>query len=301
MLVLASFAACALVFADDDVVLTGTGFVVTTEDFDRYLTEQGITGARRDRTLAKEGAVQAVFENIYVVRAFAVKGENNPSIDQAEIDWKVADFRERLLMKTQLKLEVEAAVRDTDWDALAKEKYTANKGDYKSDEQVSAAHILIGLTDRTPDEAQARANEIVARLQAGENFQVLAQEYSDDESNAGKGGELGFFSRQSMVKPFEDTVFAMTEAGEISAPVETQFGYHIIRFNERSPEGQLSFEKVKARILPTLKISVRQKVSGDKFAAMRSGEVYAGLEVNRPLLDEYVRRYTTDAEANSKK
>jgi len=295
------FAACGLVLADDEVVLAGRGFVVTTEDFDRYLTEQDITGARRDRTLAKEGAVQAVFENLYMVRAFAIKGEKNPAIDQTEIDWKVTDFRERLLMKEQLKFEVEAAVRDTDWDALAKEKYTANKPDYMSDEQVSAAHILIGLTDRTSDEAKARADEVVARLQAGEDFEALAQQYSDDQNNAGKGGELGFFSQEGMVKPFADTAFALTEEGEISAPVETQYGYHIIRFNERRPQTQLSLEEVKARIVPSLKTSVRRTVYDDKIAAMRSGDLDVGLEVNRSLLNEYVLRYRGNAETDTKK
>ena len=134
VLVLASFAACALVFADDAVVLTARDFVVTTQDFDRYLTQQGTTGAKRDRALAKPGAVQAVFENIYVIRAFAAKGEKNALIDQANIGWQVAYFRERLLMREQLGLEVQAALRDTDWNALAREHYIANKANYQTSE-----------------------------------------------------------------------------------------------------------------------------------------------------------------------
>ncbi|MDG2047012.1 MAG: peptidylprolyl isomerase [Halioglobus sp.] len=300
-LVTASWVVCALVFADDDVVLQAGEFAVTTQDFDRYLTAQGITGAKRDRALAKQGAVQAVFENIYVVRAFAAKGEKNPSIDQVDINWQVENFRERLLMAEQLELEVQAALRDTDWDALAKEYYTANKAGYTTDEQVSAAHILISLADRTHEEAQARANEVVLRLQAGEDFHALAQEYSDDKSNAGKGGELGFFTRNRMVKPFADAAFAMTEEGEVSAPVETQYGYHIIRFNERIAGRQRGFEEVKLDIISTQETSMAKEVRQSQIAAMQNGALDSGLEVNRPLLNGYVLRYSADAEANSNK
>ena len=170
-----------------------------------------------------------------------------------------------------------------------------------SDERVNTAHILIGLTDRTPNEARAIADEVAARLREGDDFEALAQQYSDDESNADKGGELGFFSHERMVKPFADTAFALTEEGEISVPVKTQFGYHIIRLNQRKPQSQLSFEAVKAHIVPALKTSVRRQVYEDKLAAMKSGEVDVGLEVNRPLLNEYVLRYSAGAETNSKK
>jgi peptidyl-prolyl cis-trans isomerase C len=285
---------CLSAFANDDVVLTTRDFVVTTDDFEYYLTEQGITDAKRSRTLSKDGAVRAVFENIYVARAFAAEGERNPAIDQSEIEWRSADFRDRLLMKKQLAYEVEVVMRGINWDALAREQYTANKTDYVTGERVSAAHILISSADRTPEVVQARVDDVLARLRAGESFPEIAQQYSDDAGSADRGGELGFFSRKKMVKPFEDTVFAMTQAGEISVPVETQYGYHIIRFNERITGRQLSFEEAKAEIVETLKPRMQRSIGRDKIAAMRNGEVDVGLEVNRPLLNEYVQRYSAD-------
>ena len=293
-------AACASASVDDDVVLKTRDFVVTTGDFEGYLTDQGITGVKRNRTLAKEGAVRSVFENIYVIRAFAAQGERNPGIDKSEIERLTVNYRERLLMKKQLEFEVEMALRDLNWDALAKEQYIANKSEYTTEERVSAAHILISSTGRTPEEVQLRIDDVAARLQAGEDFQEMAQEYSDDAGSAVRGGELGFFKRKKMAKPFEDTVFAMTQAGEISVPVETQYGYHIIRFNERKPQRQLSFEKAKASIIRSLKTTVRQDVRQDKVAAMQNGEVEFGLEVNLPLLEAYVQRYSVDAEIDSK-
>ena len=128
----------------------------------------------------------------------------------------------------------------------------------------------------------------------------MARDYSDDATNAARGGDLGFFPRQKMVKPFEDAAFAMSESGQVSAPVETQFGYHIIRFNERSPERQLSFDEAKAGIIRSLKTSLRHKLTKDKIAEVQSGEVDFGLEVDLPLLNDYVEKYSAVDETGSK-
>ena len=98
---------------------------------------------------------------------------------------------------------------------------------------IRASHILIshngaprtGAT-RTQDEAKALAEEIQGKLESGESFEELATAYSDCPSSQ-KGGDLGFFPKGQMVKPFEEAAFGL-EAGDVSGIVETQFGYHII-------------------------------------------------------------------------
>ena len=98
---------------------------------------------------------------------------------------------------------------------------------------IRTSHILIshkgaprtGAT-RSQEEAKKLAEELLARIQAGESFEDLAEAYSDCPSSA-KKGDLGFFKPGRMVKPFDDAAFAL-EVGEISGIVETQFGYHII-------------------------------------------------------------------------
>ncbi|HEY1404767.1 MAG TPA: peptidylprolyl isomerase, partial [Pyrinomonadaceae bacterium] len=98
-------------------------------------------------------------------------------------------------------------------------------------------------------QSRAKAEEVLAKLRAGGDFAALAKEHSGDPSNKEKGGDLGWFGRGMMVKPFEEAAFAL-KPGELSGIVETQFGYHIIKLDERrmqdSPNGQ-PVEQVRAR------------------------------------------------------
>src|SRR5699024_3789042 len=99
-----------------------------------------------------------------------------------------------------------------------------------------------------PDEKKAeikkKADEVYEKAKSGEDFAKLAKEYSQDPGSQESGGSLGEFSKGSMVEEFEKVAFSMKE-GEISQPVETQFGYHIIKVNKKI---KLDYDKVKAEM-----------------------------------------------------
>ncbi len=141
----------------------------------------------------------------------------------------------------------------------SKAYYDNNLESFKKPEQVRASHILIkvdpGAEEAKKAEARTKIESVQAKLKKGEDFGALAKEYSEGPSGP-KGGDLGFFGRGQMVKPFEETAFSM-KPGQVSGMVETRFGYHLIMVAERTPESTLSYEEVKDRLEQYLK---QQKV-----------------------------------------
>jgi len=133
--------------------------------------------------------------------------------------------------------------------------YDSNLESFKKSEQVRASHILIkvdpGADEAKKAEARTKIESLQAKLKNGEDFGALAKEYSEGPSGP-KGGDLGFFGRGQMVKPFEETAFTM-KPGQVSGMVETRFGYHLIMVIERTPESILSYEEVKDRLEQYLK------------------------------------------------
>ena len=137
---------------------------------------------------------------------------------------------------------------------VARHRHAVGTG-AKGGEQVTARHILIrfkesqvplrqGQVDRTDEEALAKAKEVRAAIAGGEDFAEAAKKESDDTGSGVNGGTLGAFGHGSMVKPFEDAAFAQ-KVGDLSEPIKTQFGYHIIQVQEHTNK---SFDEAKPEI-----------------------------------------------------
>lgn len=145
----------------------------------------------------------------------------------------------------------------------ARKYYEAHKGEY---EQAQARHILVrfkgspvpmreGQKELTEEEALAKAQALRKRLEGGEDFATLAKAESDDTGSGANGGDLGTFKRGSMVPAFEEAAFKLP-INELSEPIRTQFGYHIIRADKRESK---PFEEVRAEIEGRLKPEMAQK------------------------------------------
>ena len=150
----------------------------------------------------------------------------------------------------------------------AKNYYDQNKARYGTEEQRRASHILIAVEGSDKAGARKKAEEILAKVKAAPNdFAKLARENSKDPGSAAQGGDLGFFGRGMMVKPFEETVYRLKN-GEISDIVETDFGFHIIRVTEIKAAQAKPFAEVRSDIERELKSQQAQKnftESADQF------------------------------------
>jgi len=136
-------------------------------------------------------------------------------------------------------------------------RYEAQKANYMTAGQRRASHILIELPEGPPAEQESEALEeaksLRGRIDAGESFEALAEAHSDDPGSAQQGGDLGFFGKGVMDAPFEDAVFSMDE-GEISEPIRSSFGFHVIKLTGIRPAETKPFEEVKERVRRELQL-----------------------------------------------
>jgi len=123
--------------------------------------------------------------------------------------------------------------------------FAETSANYHRTERRRANHILLTLAenadDATVSAARSKLEDLRKKIDSGESFTELARTNSQDPGSAPQGGDLGFFERGAMVKPFEDATFALVKEGEISAPIRTQFGLHLIQLTGIEPEHSLTF------------------------------------------------------------
>lgn len=170
---------------------------------------------------------------------------------------------------------------------LLYEYYLDNQDRYLQDEQRRARHILI-LSQDDEEAAEARAIDLIARLEAGEAFEALAAENSDDTLTASNGGDLGVLTRSALSDELGGAIFSMA-VGDIEGPVRTDFGFHVVKLDEILEQGPLPLEQVRGELLTELRASeaedafreLERQVSDALFDApdMQSISAAVGLEV----------------------
>ena len=180
------------------------------------------------------------------------------SADLNEAELKILTLKDLVINNY---IEKEIADKVTITDADTKKFYDDNQDKFKQSESVRASHILCGVDSKASPEEKQKAKEkaeaLLKRVKAGEDFAAIAKSDSTCPSSK-QGGDLGFFGRGQMVKPFEDAAFAL-KPGEISGVVETQFGYHIIKLTDKKAAETLKYEDVKGKISEYLKNQKIQK------------------------------------------
>jgi peptidyl-prolyl cis-trans isomerase C len=230
-------------------------------------------------------------QNMLVRRELARQAEvdrlqNDPAIAAA-----LSAARERVLAEAMLTRAGGNPPEQAALERLARNQYDAAPEKFTTPEEVRVSHILIHAK---ACEAEARAREVLALArQPGADFAALAKEKSDDAASAAKGGDLGFFSRGKMAPAFESAAFALKQPGQLSDVVKTEFGYHVIRLEERKPAARQPFEAVREGLMKNFTESEararRQQVLD---------RVNAGIEIDQKAIEALVAAEKSGAKPN---
>ena len=189
--------------------------------------------------------------------------------DGADFARKVAYARDKALLDTYLDQESKKAVTPE----AARKLYDETVKGLAPEPEVRARHILV----ETEDEAKAA----LARLKGGEDFAKVAGDLSKDPGSKAEGGDLGFFSKERMVEPFAETAFKL-EPGQVSDPVKTQFGWHVIRVEEKRVKPVPTFEETKEQIDTYL----GRKAQQDLILALRQKGKVERLDADGKLVEQ---------------
>jgi peptidyl-prolyl cis-trans isomerase C len=193
-------------------------------------------------------------------------------------------FKERSILDVLVREEVDARVTVSPEETKA--YYDAQPGSFTASEEFRASHILV--------KTNAEAAELKKRLAQGEDFAALARKTSVDATTRSKGGDLGILKKGQTVPEFERALLTLTP-GEVSQPIPTKFGYHLIKMVERIPGPPISYEEAKDQVKEQVLIEKKQKRFKELVATLRAN---AKLRVSdAPIPDSNPRAATPAADA----
>jgi peptidyl-prolyl cis-trans isomerase D len=175
-------------------------------------------------------------------------------------------------------------------EADLKTYYDQNASRIGGQEERRASHILVAVPKGAPEaekaKAKAKAEELLVQVKKSpDSFAEVAKKNSQDPGSAAQGGDLDFFTRGAMTKPFEDAVFGMKNKGDIVGPVESEFGYHVVKLTDLKVPKQRSFEEMK----PELEAELRKQQAQKKYAESAeafSNTVYEQPDSLKPVADK---------------
>jgi len=230
---------------DDKVVAKVNGNTITEADMRFANAEIGAQLGDIPENVKRRALAEYLIDNaLFAEAAIAAKIAADPAFEE-----QMQYVRRRLLREQYFEKQLRGAISEAD----AKKIYDQRVAQLKSEDEVAARHMLV--------DTEEKAKEILAKIKAGGDFAALAKENSTDTGSKEQGGFLGYFGRGQMVPEFEKAAFTMIK-GQVSEPVKTNFGWHIIKLEDRRRKPPPSFDEVKETILNSLAVLKAQEVVG---------------------------------------
>lgn len=276
-LVLVSFAVFAHA-AEDRIVIPHPTAPLTEADIVSEIA--GLPETRRSQLQTSPALAENLARELHLRRLVAEQ-QRRQGVDQSgEVAVALRLQSERMLFDAFLQSVDARLPGEPVLEKLAAEDYKANPDKFKSSEELRVRHILIRTSRALLDQARELAESLLRRAKAGEPFDALARKYSDDAGSAEKGGDLGFIGRGKTVAEFEKAAFSLKSPGDLAPIFESQFGFHVVRLEERRAPKLMPFEEVKGQLVDAIRMKLRNQARADAAGAFRSSE----WEINQQAL-----------------
>lgn len=253
----ALYTACPATAADSDPVVAR----VNGTEIHRSEVLHTITGLPAQvRQMPTEMVFPAVLDQMVNGRLVAAAASEAKLQDDPEYKDKMKRAEERVIQEIFLSRAVKARITD----AALQDRYKKYLTDNPPQDEVRASHILVAT--------EAEAKGLIDQIKAGADFAKLAKEKSSDAAAAAQGGDLGYFTKDAMVQPFSEAAFAGTPGKIIETPVHTQFGWHVIRVDDRRKTTPAALDDVRAELESDLSQETVTKIVGDLRAKAKIEE-----------------------------
>jgi len=285
-----------------DPVAVVNGEKITKAQLEEALNEAVQASGMKAEDLTAEQKMEGYRQILddLIMDKLLTKAAEDIKVDQAQVDAEIAKLKTRFpseeefqkqlkeVGQTEAKLNeaITKMMKQRQWvdskvgaktevtEAEASDFYNSNKEEFEQPETVKASHVLFLVDKDAPEDVVKKqleaAKAAAARAKKGEDFTALAKELSEEPGAKESGGDLGFFSKDRMVPEFADAAFAQTP-GDISEPVRTQFGWHVIKVTEKKPAGLTPYDEVKEQLLAFLKADKQRKAVEGVLKELRDG------------------------------
>lgn len=235
--------------ADDRVFYTASDFTITETELQQYLgAEVSPSGAV---AWGSPMQVQVALNELYVLKVLSRAAMQRGVLTEAEQAW-IAYFQVALAATIKLvATTVSEQMASVDWSSAAQEYYVANRSEFRMKDTISVRTLLISTETRSALEALTLAGELTTTDMTIEQFESVVREHTEDPNS--EDGKIPQLSKGMTVREFEVAAFALEEVGQISEPVLSMYGAHVIQLLARNPAGYLPFESVESQIMAELK------------------------------------------------
>lgn len=252
----ATFAAAPARIPPNLPLISDGAIVVDSTDFEGNLLR--IPEGKRDEMRMTQDRVGTIVDNMFVARSLAARARTLGLDKDPAVQRRMQQVQDGVLADLYIQ-KVEKEVSTPSLEQRARELYKADQAKFVTKEEVYVQHILVNLAGRTRETARERAAKAAAEARAGEDFLSVATRYSDDPDKRNNGGDLGYNSPTSFVEPVRNAIGTMKTKGEIVGPVESEYGFHVLKFIDRKPAKPIPYDAVSKKIIEGERERIRKQ------------------------------------------